>query len=206
VAKRVICCISHYFMVFKNATPDDSPNPWVTKTEQTAYENPWIRVSHREVINPSGGNGIYGVVHFKNIAIGIVPLDDDLNTWLVGQYRYTLQRYSWEIPEGGCPAGTSLLASAQRELLEETGITAEEWLPLLEVHLSNSVTDEYGAAYIARKLHFGAAEPEETEALRIRKLPLAEAVEMVMRGDITDSLSMVSLLKVQALLRRNQVV
>ena len=157
---------------------------------------------HREVINPSGGDGIYGVVHFKNTAVGIVPLDDAGNTWLVGQYRYTLERYSWEIPEGGCPLGTSLLASAQRELLEETGMTARNWTPLLEMHLSNSVTDEYGVVYLARNLQFGEAAPEPTEALRLRKLPLSEAVALVMRGDITDSLSIAALLKVHFLVEQ----
>lgn len=182
--------------------PDDQTNPWQTKSERIAYENPWIQVRHREVIHPSGGDGIYGVVHFKNTAVGIVPLDEAGNTWLVGQYRYTLERYSWEIPEGGCPLGTSFLASAQRELLEETGITAGIWTPLLEMHLSNSVTDEYGVAYLARDLQFGQAMPEPTEALRLRKLPLSEAVAMVMRGDITDSLSMAALLKVRLLLEQ----
>lgn len=184
---------------FKNAGPDQSPNPWKTHSIEIPYENPWIKISHRMVTNPAGGPGIYGVVHFKNTAIGIVPLDAQLNTWLVGQYRYTLERYSWEIPEGGCPIGTPLLDSAKRELLEETGITANTWTPLLEMHTSNSVTDEYGVAYVAQDLRFGNAEPEETEDLQVRKLPLAEAVEMVMRGEITDSLSMIALLKAKLL-------
>jgi 8-oxo-dGTP pyrophosphatase MutT (NUDIX family) len=188
---------------FHCGQPDDSVNPWQTKSEYIPYENPWIAVRHREVVNPSGGDGIYGVVHFKNTAIGIVPLDDAGYTWLVGQYRYTLDRYSWEIPEGGCPLGTSLLASAQRELLEETGMTADRWTPLLEMHLSNSVSDEYGVAYLAQGLHFGIAEPEETEDLRLRKLPLREAVEMVLRGDITDALSMAALLKVHIRVQEN---
>jgi len=183
----------------KNAGPDDSPNPWQTLSARIAYDNPWIQVSHREVTNPAGGPGIYGVVHFKNTAIGILPLDEQLNTWLVGQYRYTLERYSWEIPEGGCPIGTPLLDAAKRELVEETGISAQIWTPLLDMHLSNSVTDEYGLVYIAQGLSFGAAHPEETEDLRVRKLPLAEAVEMVLRGDITDALSMATLLKAKIL-------
>jgi 8-oxo-dGTP pyrophosphatase MutT (NUDIX family) len=190
---------------FKNAGPDGTPNPWKTHTERIAYDNPWIQIRHREVTNPSGGPGIYGVVHFKNIAIGIVPLDDDWNTWLVGQYRYTLGRYSWEIPEGGCPEGTDMLESAQRELLEETGISAKIWTPLLEMHTSNSVTDEYGVAYMAQGLTFGEAHPEETEDLRVRKMPLEEAVQMVLNGDITDSLSMIALMKVELLRKSGQL-
>lgn len=179
----------------KGPQADDSPNPWQTLSEHTAYENKWITVSHRAVINPSGGQGIYGLVHFKNTAIGILPIDDQGFTWLVGQYRYTLNRYSWEIPEGGGPVGESLLASAQRELLEETGITAAYWSPLLELHTSNSVTDEYGVAFLAKGLSFGAAMPEETEDLRVRRLPFSTALQMVLDGEITDALSMLAIMK-----------
>lgn len=187
---------------FKKKNPDDYPNPWKTNKIEEPYQNPWIRITHREVTNPSGGSGIYGVVHFKNIAVGIVPLDAEGYTWLVGQYRYTLEQYSWEIPEGGAPQGSSTLDSAKRELMEETGITAQRWTPLLEMHTSNSVTDEYGVAYVAQGLSFGDAEPEETEDLHLHRLPFSEVVEMVMNGDITDSLSMVAILKTNEWLRR----
>ena len=175
-------------------------NPWQTLNKKVAYDNPWISVSHREVINPSGNTGIYGVVQFKNIAVGVVPLDKELNTFLVGQYRYTLHQYSWEIPEGGCPKGTAPLETAKRELLEETGLRAKKWSELLEIHTSNSVTDEYGICYVAQELEQGEAEPEDTEELVIRKVPLHEAVRMVMDGKITDSLSVASLLKVKLLI------
>jgi 8-oxo-dGTP pyrophosphatase MutT (NUDIX family) len=191
---------------FKHRYPDPTAqNPWETLAQREVYQNPWIRVTHRDVRNPAGGAGIYGVVHFKNIAIGIVPLDAEGNTWLVGQYRYTLGQYSWEIPEGGGPVDGDPLLSAQRELLEETGITAQRWTPLLEMHTSNSVTDEYGVAYLAQELTFGTAQPEETEDLRVWKLPFSEALEMVMRGEITDALSMLALLKTQECLRRGLV-
>lgn len=174
-------------------------NPWKTLTAKDVYDNPWIRVSHRDVLNPAGNSGIYGVVHFKNLAIGIVPLDEAGNTWLVGQYRYTIDRYSWEIPEGGCPLGTDPLQTAQRELMEETGIIAKDWTQLLDFHVSNSVTDEAGMIFLARDLSFGHAEPEETEQLILKKLPLQEAIAMVLNGEITDSLSIMGLLQVQLL-------
>ncbi|HFA51104.1 MAG TPA: NUDIX hydrolase [Bacteroidetes bacterium] len=180
-------------------------NPWQTLDIKTAYENPWIKVTHRKVLNPSGGSGIYGVVHFKNIAISIVPLDEDYNTWLVGQYRYTLDEYSWEVPEGGGAFGTPPLESAKRELLEETGITAKTWIEAGRLHTSNSVTDEQGLIFIAKDLSFGEAEPEETEELAIKKLPLNEAVEMVMGGAITDALAMVSILKVNLMVERGLI-
>lgn len=187
---------------FHNEHPQTTDNPWKTLSVKQVYDNPWIEVTHREVINPSGGPGVYGMVHFKNVAIGIVPIDQDGYTWLVGQYRYPLECYSWEIPEGGGPAGRPVIESAKLELLEETGIRARRWTQLLEMHVSNSVSDEYAIAYIAQELEFGAAQPEETELLQIRRLPLAEAVEMVMRGEITDSLSVAALLKVNEWLRR----
>ena len=180
-------------------------NPWQTLSTKVAYENPWIKLTHREVLTPAGTAGIYGVVHFKNTAIGIVPLDKDYNTYLVGQYRYTLDEYSWEIPEGGGPLGTDPLDSAKRELKEETGITATKWTKILDMTTSNSVTDERGMAYVAQELAFGEAMPEETEDLQIRKLPFAEVVEMAMRGEITDSLALVAIYKTHLLIQRGEI-
>lgn len=176
-------------------------NPWNTLKKKVAYENTWIKVVHNDVLNPAGNPGIYGVVHFKNIAIGIVPLDEQRNTWLVGQYRYTLNQYSWEIPEGGCPLGNSPLDAGKRELKEETGIEAEKWTRILDFHLSNSVTDEYGIAFLAEGLTFGKAMPEETEELMLKKLPFEEALNMVFSGQITDALSIISLMRVKLLLK-----
>jgi len=184
----------------KNKTEE---NPWTTLSVKEVYNNPWIKITHEEVLTPAKTPGIYGKVHFKNTAIGIIPLDEENHTWLVGQYRYTLDAYHWEIPEGGGPLGTDLLESAKRELLEETGITAKSWTQILELHTSNSVTDEHGVAYIARDLSFGDAEPEETEDLKVIRLPFSEAVAMVMDGRITDALSMVSILKVALMEREN---
>lgn len=175
-------------------------NPWKTLDTQTVYENAWIKVDHNNVINPSGNPGIYGVVHFKNSAIAIIPLDQDNNTWLVGQYRYTLKEYSWEIPEGGGSKDQAPLAAAKRELLEETGITAETWLPAGKLHLSNSVTDEEAFIFIAKDLHFGQSQPEDTEDLKVKKVPFEEVVKMVMDGRITDGLAVAAILKVKMMM------
>ncbi|MDQ2658265.1 MAG: NUDIX hydrolase [Bacteroidota bacterium] len=178
-------------------TKDDVKNPWTTLSGDVKYDNPWITVTEFQVINPSGGRGIYGKVHFKNKAIGIIPIDKDLNTWLVGQYRYTLNEWHWEIPEGGGPADQSPLASAQRELREETGLTAQSWTEIVRLHTSNSVTDEEGFIFLAEDLHEGARELEETEAdLKVWKLPLKEALDMVLDGKITDSMSVMGILRV----------
>lgn len=178
---------------------DQTKNPWITISDKGIYENPWISITEHQVINPGGGEGIYGKVHFKNLAIGILVLDEDANTWLVGQYRYPVDQYSWEIPEGGGPLGTDPLESAKRELLEETGITANSWTEIQRIHLSNSVSDELGIIYLARDLAYGESSPEETEQLALCKLPFDEAFEMVINGEITDSLSVAAILKVKIL-------
>ncbi len=170
-------------------------NPWRTLSSKKIYENPWISLTEHQVINPSGGEGIYGEVHFKNCAIGVVAIDEDDMIWLVGQFRFPLKQYSWELPEGGGPLGTEPLGSAKRELLEETGLVAKQWKELLRIHLSNSVTDELGILYMAKEFEQFEAEPEETEQLTVKKIPFEQAFQMVMKGEITDSLTVAGILK-----------
>lgn len=174
--------------------------PWKTISKKVVYDNNWIKVTHRDVINPSGNPGIYGVVEFKNLAIGIVPIDEDGNTWLVRQFRYTLDQYTWEIPEGGCPKDQTPLETAQRELQEETGLTAKKWTKIGEFHTSNSVTDEYGELFLAENLSLGEQDLEDCEDIVVRKLPLREAYQMVLDGEITDAVSMIGLMKAAILL------
>lgn len=172
-------------------------NSWTTLSSQEKYDNTWIRVTEFQVINPSGKPGIYGKVHFKNKAIGIVALDDTNHTWLVGQFRYPLNEWSWEIPEGGGPLDQDSLAAAQRELAEETGLTAKRWTEIQRVHLSNSVTDEEGFIFLAEDISQGVSAPEETEAgMKVWRLPFTDALAMVLDGRITDSLSVIGLLAV----------
>ncbi len=170
-------------------------NPWITLESKVIYENKWITLVEDQVLNPSGGKGIYGTVRFQNLAIGVIPLDDKLNTWLVGQWRYPLHEYSWEIPMGGGPIGLDPLESAKRELKEETGLEASEWTYLLKMHTSNSVTNEVGHTFVAKGLTEGKTEFEDTEDLKVWKLPFEEAFQMVKDNRITDSLSMVSILR-----------
>jgi 8-oxo-dGTP pyrophosphatase MutT (NUDIX family) len=178
---------------------DEVSNPWTTLSTRMVYENPWIRVREDQVINPSGGRGIYGVVMYRNRAVGVVPIDDEDHTWLVGQYRYTHHSYEWEIPEGGCPEGESLEECAARELLEETGLVAESYEQIGELQLSNSTTDEQAYLFVAKGISRTEAEPEETEKLMIKRLPVSEAIRMAMDGEIKDAMSVVALLKLHAL-------
>jgi 8-oxo-dGTP pyrophosphatase MutT (NUDIX family) len=178
----------------------EAKNPWKTLTNDVVYDNPWISVEHRDVITPTGSEGIYGLVHFKNLAIGVIPIDEHGNTFLIGQFRYPLNRYSWEIPEGGGALDVEPLESAKRELQEETGMTASHWTELQRMDLSNSVTDECAILYLAEGLTSGLSSPDETEVLEVWKLPFEAAFAMMRRGEITDSLSVAAIWNVQYLI------
>jgi len=175
-------------------------NPWTIIDAEDRYDNKWITLTHYTVLNPSGGQGIYGKVHFKNLAIGVVPLDEDLNIHLVGQYRFTIDKYSWELPEGGGPFGEDPLDAAKRELEEETGLRATEWSELLRMHLSNSVSDEYSIIYLARGLAQHTPMPEETEQIAVKKVSFNEAFRMVEENLITDAMTIAALMKVKVLM------
>lgn len=180
-------------------------NPWTVLESEEIYDNNWIKLTEHQVLNPAGGKGIYGEVHFKNIAIGILPLDESLNTWLVGQYRFPTKTYSWEIVEGGGPLSDDPLASAKRELEEETGLSATKFTEIQRMYLSNSVSDEMAIVYVAQGLTFGISSPEETEELMVKKLPFNEAYQMVMKGEITDSISVAAILKTHILIQENKL-
>lgn len=184
---------------------DKEQNPWRVTGQREIYTNPWIGLTEYDVINPGGGKGIYGKISFKNIAVGVIPLDEDNNTWIVGQYRFPTDTYSWEIPEGGGAKDETTLEAAKRELLEETGLKALQWDKLLDMHLSNSVTDEVSIVYLARGLSQHDAQPEETESLVVRKIAFANAVDMVMKEEIKDAISVAAILKLNYLLEKKLI-
>jgi 8-oxo-dGTP pyrophosphatase MutT (NUDIX family) len=174
--------------------------PWVRRSRRVAYENPWVTIWHDEVTRPDGSPGIYGVVHFANVAAGVLAVDDEDRVLLVGQHRYALDAYSWEIPEGGVPAGETAIEGARRELLEETGVAAADWRELARIHLSNSVSDEHAVLYLATGLTQGVASPDPTETLDVRWLPFDEVLAMTLDGRITDVMTVVAVERL-ALLR-----
>lgn len=174
-------------------------NPWITLATRRVYTNPWLELYEERCLDPSGQPALYGRISFRNKAVGIIPIDEDGYTWLVGQYRYCLHQYSWEIPMGGAPHALPVLESARRELKEETGLSAARWEQILFVHTSNSVTDEEGYVFTAEELEHGEPQFESTEKIDIRRLPLGDAVQMALNGEITDALSVAGLLKLAAL-------
>ncbi|GAA0550713.1 NUDIX domain-containing protein [Chitinophaga japonensis] len=180
-------------------------NPWKILSSEVQYDNKWIRLTEHQVINPNGGQGIYGVVHFKNLAIGVVALDEAQHIYLVGQYRFPLEQFSWEIPEGGGPLGEDALVSAKRELLEEAGLVAHHWTPIVHMHLSNSVSDETGIVYLARDLEQHAAQPEETEQLTVQRIPFEQAYQMVKDHRITDSISIAAIMKIKLMMLEGEI-
>ena len=172
--------------------------PWRIRGKATVYENPWIEVVDHDVTHPDGSPGQYGVVKFKNIAIGVLPIDSDGQTWLVGQHRFPHDNYSWELPEGGGPAGLNPVESAKRELAEETGLKANSWREFVRFDVSNSVTDEKAICYLAWDLSPGPRAPEASEDLKIKKVKFNELFEMVINGQISDSLTIVMVLSAHA--------
>jgi 8-oxo-dGTP pyrophosphatase MutT (NUDIX family) len=191
--------------VIKETMNKDPLNTWKTLSSELIYESPWIAINKHQTINPAGNPAIYSVVNFKNKAIGVLPLSDDGFTWLVGQWRYPLNAYSWEIPEGGGPLDEEPLDTAVRELKEETGIIAAHFEEIMQMHLSNSVSDEHAYIFVATGLSFGEAEPEESEDLKIKKIHFKDVFNMVLDGKITDSISVAAIFKVKYLIDQGKI-
>ena len=180
-------------------------NPWKINSTKEYYDNTWVNVVEHQVTNPVGKPGIYSVVHFKNIAICILPLDEGYNTWMVGQFRFPVNEYSWELPEGGGPLDHDPLESAKRELMEECGIVAKQWTKITESNLSNSGTDERAIIYVAKDLSFHDAEPEETEVLQLKKIPFDDLFQMVMNNEVMDALTIMAVLKAKLLMEKGLI-
>jgi 8-oxo-dGTP pyrophosphatase MutT (NUDIX family) len=175
----------------------DRIGPWRVKSRRTAFENPWIKIEDHRVVHPDGSPGEYGVVRFHNLAIGVLPIAENGDVWLVGQHRFPLDRYSWELPEGGGPIDDDPLRSAKRELSEETGLTAKKWLEISSFDVSNSVTDEQAICYLAWDLAIGGASPDPSESLTIKRVSFGALLAMIASGEVRDSLTVIMALTAQ---------
>ncbi|MEM9739047.1 MAG: NUDIX hydrolase [Pseudomonadota bacterium] len=187
---------------------DNTPEangPWAVRTREVRYDNPWLRLEHSTVVHPDGSDGIYGVVRFKNLAIGVLPVFEDGTVPLVGQHRFPLNRYSWELPEGGGPLSTTPLDAAKRELIEETGYSAAHWAPLIEFDVSNSVTDEQSVCFLAWGLSSGPSAPEASEDLSHKRVAFSDLVAQCLDGQIRDGLTLVMALSAEAKARRGEL-
>lgn len=176
--------------------PKDPPNPWQIKSSEVLHDNPWSRLDAHDVIGPDGKDYTYHVTHFHNRACGVVPYEvrgGVPGVWLVGQTRFALNRYSWELPEGGVPEGEDVADAARRELKEEAGIEADTLTWLFDIHTSNSVTDEWGQVFLATGLTHGEPELEGTEDITALFVPLTEALDAISSGRITDAITVAGL-------------
>ena len=179
--------------------------PLSIRGERPVFANPWIMGVDYHVETDAGLSFTYTIVHFRNWATGVVPLHEDGTVTVVGQHRFALDAYSWEIPEGGASEDEGPLAGAQRELAEEAGLVAETWQEILQMHLSNSVTDEHAYVYLATGLSAVEAQPEDTEDITIRRVPFAKVLEKVVKGEITDAVTVAAILKVSYMARMGQL-
>jgi len=181
--------------------------PWIRGVEETVFENPWLRVSRHDATAPTGRHVQYGLVSFKNLALAVLPLHEDGTVTLVGQNRFALADYSWEIPEGGGPVGEDPLEGAKRELAEETGLVAAEWRAVLWAQLSNSVTDERAIGYVALGLSQGASghQADDTEDIVLARVPFREALDAALAGYLQDILTVAMLLRAYHMAREGSL-
>ena len=184
---------------------DESKDPWKRFSKAEVYENAWLRLDIHDCLDPSGNKASYSVVHFQNRAVGVIPLHDDGTITLVGQYRFAIERYSWELPEGGCPKGETMMETAHRELLEETGLSAETLTHFMDLHTSNSITDEWGQVFLAKGLTQGEAEPEACEELQTKRLSLDAIIDAIETGKITDAITIAAIYKLAFLIASEKV-
>ena len=161
--------------------------PWRDLGYRVVHETDWLALTEHQAIAPSGREATYGVLRFKNIATGVLPVHPDGTVTLVGQARFARSNYSWEMPEGGAPSGEDPFEAAKRELAEEAGLAAGNWALALKVEVSNSITDEIGLTWIAWDLTPVPREPDPTEVFRVVRVPFTTLLQEIERGAILDS-------------------
>ena len=179
--------------------------PWRDNGSRAVFENAWMAVTEHDAVAPTGRPATYGKVHFKNLALAILPLHDDGTVTLVGQHRFAMMDYVWEIPEGGGALDVDPLESAKRELREEAGLEAAEWREVLRFQISNSLTDERGVGYLAMGFSAVEKDPDETEVLALERVPFREALDAAVGGWIQDGMTVAMLLRAYHMAREGEL-
>lgn len=174
---------------------EEDGDPWTVKSVARTFENAWFVLDRHEVIRPDGADGEYTIIRPHRLAVGVLPIEPDGGVHLVGQWRFPLKRYSWEIPEGGAEPGEPALACAKRELEEEAGLKAAIWTPILEMDMSNSLTDERAVIFLASELSAGVHNPEPVEVLKHRRAHFQEVLTRVESGYIRDAMTVAAVLR-----------
>jgi len=171
------------------------PSPWRNDSEETLFENPWLRLTRHDATAPTGLAADYVVMRPKNVATGVLPIHDDGTVTLVGQQRFALANYSWEMPEGGAPMGEDPFDGVRRELAEEAGLAAEHWRPALTMELSNSVTDEIAMTWLAWGLSPVPVAPDPTEVIAVVRVPFVDLLDEIGRGTVRDAMTVATAYK-----------
>lgn len=178
------------------AWDDGRPRPaWRNDSVETLFENPWLRLTRHEATAPTGTPADYVVARPRNLACGVLPIHSDGTVTLVGQARFALMNYSWEMPEGGVPVNEDPLVGVQRELLEETGLVARDWREVLRMELSNSITDERAIAWLAWDLTQTDARPDPTEVIETARVPFMSLMAEIDRGSVRDAFTVATALR-----------
>ena len=179
--------------------------PWRDHGGRTVFDNPWMTVTEHAATAPTGEPATYGKIHFKNLALAVLPLHEDGTVTLVGQHRFAMMDYAWEIPEGGGPLDVDPLESIRRELREEAGLEAADWREILRFQISNSLTDERGIGWLAMGFTPAEQDPDDTEAIALARVPFREALDAVVNGWIEDGMSMAMLLRAYHMAREGEL-
>lgn len=183
----------------------DRPPRWRDAGSSVMFENPWMRLTRHEATAPTGLQADYVVMRPQNMSVGVLPIHEDGTITLVGQQRFALMNWSWEMPEGGAPFNEDPLEGAKRELAEEAGLEAVVWHPALKVEMTNSITDERAMAWLAWGLTPVPIAPDPTEIIRVARVPFGDLLRNVGNGAVRDMFTVATVLRAYHMAREGEL-